>query len=201
MNIAVDEFIAKTPIIATGKQADVDRPVLVVVDPRSTAVEGVHFEMRPTIIPAGKSKDSVFVRLIRENLKVVEKELILILKILPNEEFNTDLVDVRVYNNGERSMYEYKIYVSDILAKPLRWNDNYYGDFSVKKFELICEVNSFPPAYMDGVPFDGRTISPADAQPIALRTYLHLEFEKEAGRTIYEADGVTEMTMGPQTTL
>lgn len=203
MDVNATETHVNISVTVTGKLSNTDRQVAVIADPQSTAKAGVHYEFPSTItIPAGSARASMSVRIIRSpDLNIDKKELLLVLSLQANDEFGVDF-QTALRSGKNRSLVQYKIYISDILIKPLRWLDAYYGTYSDKKFLLICEVNNIVPAFMDGQEVNGKTFGTSNMFAIARVSKIYLEQQRLAGNTIYE-DYLDEngdpvpMTMGP----
>lgn len=75
---------------------------------------------------------------------------------------------------------------------PSQWDPYLFGDFSAKKFKLICDVMDIEREKFLDYEYMGYRSS-----YIAKYMNRYLADEKAAGRTVYEEDGITEMTMGP----
>jgi len=210
------EATVDIPVSITGALSNVDRYAAFAVNTDlTTAVEGVHYEfLTNTItIPANSTSGQLGIRILRSPDLAIDREILkLSIRLEPNEQFDTEYkARLNTTTKVSRQVLEYPIYMSDILTKPRYWssvNETYFlGTYSEKKFTLICELNGFPHSYLDGEPWydsDGNLISQMTSttastyiQVYAKRTYIYLEAQKAAGNTIYEADGVTEMKLGP----
>jgi len=193
----ITESIDTIFVKASGRLADYDRQFSVKVDPTSTAVQGVHYEILSTTIPAGKPAGYVLLRVLRDPSLSEEggaDAAILKLSLQPNEEFGTDIKTTMV-NNKETSVLDFKVYITDKLVKPLRWMDDWFGKYSKAKFLLICEVNNFPPAFLDGQTIEGMTPwTVGDYAAIAQLTQIYLNNQDPP---IYDDENNEFMTMGP----
>ena len=80
---------------------------------------------------------------------------------------------------------------------PSQWNPYMFGEFSAKKFALICDEMDIPREEFNKKSEEaGYILSRMGYIGSYMKKYL--ADEKAAGRTVYEEDGITEMTMGPQ---
>jgi len=123
------------------------------------ATEGRHFRYpKRVLIPANAMQGVIPVTLFTSNLHILRDRLPFALVLENSEDFTTNFKTAFVEGNirGERNMLEWAIYVSNILVRPLFWNNNMYGPFSIKKYRLICEWNQLPLSAMDGVPWPGQ---------------------------------------------
>lgn len=85
------------------------------------------------------------------------------------------------------------VVISDVLRNaPAGWFLGIFGDFSKKKFELLCEWYN-----LSMVDFLSTTVMPINrARSIAQRAKIRLDELTAAGNPVMEADGVTPMKMG-----
>ena len=80
---------------------------------------------------------------------------------------------------------------------PSQWNPYMFGEFSAKKFALICDEMDIPRDEFNKK-------SEEVVYFLNIMGYIgsyrkkYLAVEKAAVLTVYEEDGITEMTMGPQ---
>lgn len=80
---------------------------------------------------------------------------------------------------------------------PSQWNPYMFGEFSAKKFALICDEMDIPREEFNKKSEEaGYILSRMGYIGSYMKKYL--ADEKAVGRTVYEEDGITEMTMGPQ---
>ena len=191
------EVIDTIFVKVSGRLADRDRQFSVKVDPTSTAVQGVHYEILSTTIPAGKPASYILLRVLRDPSLSEDDgadEVVLKLSLQANEEFGTDIKTTTI-DNKEKSMLDFKVYITDKLVKPFRWMDDWFGKYSKAKFLLICEVNNFPPAFLDGQTIEGMTPwTVGDYAAIAQLTQIYLNNQDPP---IYDDDNNEFMTMGP----
>lgn len=182
----------KIYISATGVPTTKDRPYKLLVDESlSTAKAGVHFVTPAPLqsIKAGSLFDTVLLKLLR-TADMVDNNYKIVLRLEPNENFNT-AIKFRIGSaNKPVSAIQYAIHVNDLLRKPGRWLDSYLGTFTRKKLFLLCELLNTTTAYLDtqapvsDVVFYGRF----------MQRYLNQMAAN--GTPVYEADG-SLMKMGP----
>ncbi|WP_159451859.1 DUF4843 domain-containing protein [Sphingobacterium psychroaquaticum] len=180
-------------VIATlSKPENVDRSYILKVDPKSTAIEGTHYEFvtKDFVISKNEIQDTVFIKWSKKP-EMANTEFKLYLYIESNENFNTDMKD-RVINpnTGEKiSHIKYQIIAHDMIPKPVYWLDSFYGPFTRKKFLLMCEVFDMEPLYFINL------MDISEMTALAKMMHRYLNEQKAAGNIIYEDNG-TPMTMG-----
>ena len=217
-SLATDAMYVDTSFVVntTGKLANYDREATIEVCPTSTAIEGVHFQAPTTVtIPAGSVSGSFSVRMLRaQDLQQESKTVRLTLLLVPNSQFGTDLQTQfgNVSNPASlRSLIEMNIFANDMITRPAYWGDSYFGTFSVKKYLLISDVNGWPPSFLDGVSWEGRSFLfngvPTVNQIIAAtRMLVYLTEMENNGTPVYEDyldefNNPVRMTMGPNARL
>lgn len=194
----VKETTVNIPLGVTGSPAATDRHYKLVVDPASTALAGTHFEFPDMVFRAGKVRDTLHL-LLKRTPDLASGTKKLILRLQPNDDFNTELL-YRVINNGTLdtvSMVAFSLTTTDILTAGPYWVDTYaryFGPFSLKKVNLMHDVL--------GMPLNIWSIAaPTTNQRITVIYYAsvmghYLADEKNKGNLILDEDG-TAMTMGP----
>lgn len=194
--LSVQDSTILIPVQATGVPHAQDREYLITIDPLSTATAADHYVIpQKFIMHAGKLVDSVPIKLLRaKDLQDTVKNIILDLH--PNNNFNTD---IRQWPLGGDTLntLSFQINVSDILQAGPYWTSvfaTYFGNFSVKKVQLMNTIAGMPLDF----PINGirDTNLSADASLYAITMSRYFQDQAAAGNTIYEADGVTPMTMG-----
>lgn len=88
------------------------------------------------------------------------------------------------------SAIEHTIYISDIVSEPAGWWGGLLGTFTVKKFNMMCEM--FDLTIND---FSKENMGSSRAKAYGQRFDTYLKAQKEAGNEILEEDG-TPMEMG-----
>lgn len=88
------------------------------------------------------------------------------------------------------SAIEHTIYISDVVMEPEGWFSGLLGKFTVKKFNLMCEMFGLT---IDD--FSKTNMNSNRARAFGERFNAYLRAQKEAGNEILEDDG-TPMTMG-----
>jgi len=186
------DSIQKVILATTGAMSTADRAYRLEVDPASTAIAGKHYDALPTafFIKKNQIKDTIQVK-IHRTADMLTNSYVLYLNLVENENFSIEMKD-KVINaaTGKRmSFIKYKIIISDILKKPTRWLDTYFGSFSRKKLFLICDYLNITPAYLD------TSISVAEMNAFGKLMQRYLNEQKAGGNIIYDEDG-TAMIMG-----
>ncbi|MBV7533258.1 DUF4843 domain-containing protein [Chitinophaga sp. sic0106] len=189
----VNDSVINVGFKATGPVANVDRKINIRASITSTAIEGTHFEALPQniILHAGKASDSFPIRLLRSpDLSSVPVELEL--ELQANENFGTN-IQYTITNSlsGARINYnKYRISISDILIQPVAWSAAYFGNFTRKKFNFICEVLELAPDV-----FTDNTMSIQQKQYYGIFIQRYLRELAANGSPVLEDDG-TPMAMG-----
>lgn len=157
---------------------------------------GVDFEpvSESQIIKAGAVAETIVVTLKRTD-ELKDGEKFLTLELLENENFSTNY---KVENNKETNSKDvdkcrHTVVFSELMtAVPVTWNEYYFGMFSYKKFVTICEVMNISRTKF----LDTSYMSFGRKAYIAQKMKQYFIDEKDAGRTVYEDDNKTEMSMG-----
>lgn len=182
------------PIIigTTSLPTEADRDYVLKIDPRSTAIEGIHYKILNTnfSIPKNSVADTVFIQWFKtEDMFAKEFQLSLVLE--PNQNFATNMVN-RILNSTTGSTIShinYRIYAHDMLPKPKYWLDSFYGPFTRKKFYLMCEVLQLDVQYFIELADTGASFAYAKL----MQRYLN--DQRDLGNIIVDEDG-KPMTMG-----
>lgn len=191
-----DKQTQKINIKTIGKVYDYDRVVNIKFT-LTNAVEGVDFEPfeEQYVIKAGETTLVIPITMIRtEALQTEEK--VIDMELLNNEFFKT----YYDFGSNDRTTWvktdrlkQTLIFSEFMTQRPQQWNPYVLGTFSPKKFKLICDIMGIErEKFLDASYMGYRT------SYIGKFMKKYLADEKAAGRTVYEEDGVTEMTMGPQ---
>lgn len=183
------------PLGVSGTPAAFDRSYSVVADPASSAVEGIHYELPDLKIHAGVVKDTLRLLLKRAaDLTAGKKKLIL--RLQPNEYFQTDLRYWKSSTRDSVPMLQFTVTVSDLLEAGPYWQSVYtrfFGKFSKKKMYLINERLGMPLDfwYDPVLTTNGRGL----ATYYAAITARYLAEQADLGNTIIDEDGFP-MKMG-----
>jgi len=187
-------YVKEIKVNTIGQVYDYDR----VVNIKFTLVnakEGVDIEPLADqyVVKAGENKMVIPIVMLRtadlqKEAKVIDIEL------LENEYFKT----VYDYGSGDEITWvktdrlrQTLIFSEFMDQRPSTWDPYMLGTFSQKKFNLICNrMGIAREKFLDRDYMSYRT------NYIASYMKKYLAEEKAAGRTVYEEDGVTEMTMG-----
>ena len=158
INIAGNVDTLKLKVMITGALKDYDRPFLVsVVSDSTTAIEDVNYKILndELVIKANQNHGFIPVVLYRtENIQKEKKHLML--QIIPNAHFTIGLpIWKRLpgqwessIKNGDFRADSHTLEISDFVSRPARWiglaqttgrEAGLWGDFTEKKYRLICE--------------------------------------------------------------
>lgn len=187
---SLDKKVFLIPIRVQGKLSNVDRKVKVTVDPSSTAVEETNFSLPENIlIRAGKEVDTIAVTVYRTpDLKL--KMATLVLNLEENEFFSTKMQSTvtNVITKKTMSFVRFKLSFDDRMTEPKGWYQYFLGNFSAKKFLLMCDLlNLDSTMFITAVGTNGLTS--ADYRYYGTFMKRYLEDQKASGNTIYEEDG------------
>lgn len=192
--VDVDRQVQEIKIKTIGQVYDYDRAVNLKITPVN-AVEGVDFEplAEQYVVKAGENSLVVPIVMIRTGA-LQKEEKVIDMELLENEYFKT----YYDYGSGDRVTWvktnrlkQTLIFSEFMNQRPATWDPYVLGTFSQKKFNLICnEMGIAREKFLDSKYMSYRT------NYIASYMKKYLAEQKAAGNTIYEEDGVTEMTMG-----
>ncbi|HTJ13731.1 MAG TPA: DUF4843 domain-containing protein [Dinghuibacter sp.] len=191
----VRDSILVIPVAVTGSPSGHDRSYGIVVDPASSAVAGTHYELPDSFVfRAGHVLDTLSVTLLRAQ-DLQDTTRFLILHLHAGKDFSTGMPFI--YNGSDTvSTLTFTIALSDQLTPGPYWTSvftPYFGTFSVRKVQLMNQVVGMPLNFW--VNLNNLNLS-AQASYFAITMSRYLKNQALAGDTIYEADGVTPMTMG-----
>ena len=214
-----DTIIKKIPLKIQGHTARFDRTVNLVVAKNeniTAAVEGEHFKLPESIvIPADSisAEVSVMIFPLKDLDNDGEPDLYkdtyyFNLKLQPNENFEVNLSGaekVKPSNNGTRFIRydDFWMGFSAIIKKPEAWEgsgaEERLGTYSFKKMRLYALVNEEPLESWQGVEDIDADDMPSfwdrDLRNGTDKLKQYLQEQKDAGNTIYEEDGTTEMVI------
>lgn len=189
----IDEAITLVPVVIVGDIANIDRRFGYKINETSTAMEGEDFRILDAFIPAGKISGGFIVELSRKN---IEKDAFkyIDLELVPNENFVTDYDSIPRSSASTKiktSTLTFRLWFNNGLLQPKYWSSYQVGYFSTRKAQLLIEHTSLTD---EGLYSDE---TPQMMICIAIRDEFTRWFNDEniAGRTIYEADGRTPMTL------
>ncbi|MDR2282886.1 MAG: DUF4843 domain-containing protein [Sphingobacterium sp.] len=194
-------------VFTTGGPASIDRSYNIDFSKNSTLREGIDYELLTPqfVIRSGEVRDVLVFKLLRTP-KMQTDTLFMDMKLLPNENFETEMVNQIVGTGKNKKKKNFTIHhftVDDIAGAPWFWDPKknpsatslmgYLGDFSAKKFQIMASRFDWD---IDVV--TAEKYMPAANLLVAwsksMQVYLN---EMEAmGTPVYEVDGVTFMKMG-----
>ncbi|KAF2509443.1 DUF4843 domain-containing protein [Flavobacterium zhairuonense] len=187
------EIVGKTyniPVRVQGDISDIDRKVKLVVDPKSTAIAGTHFEIpQDFVIPAGKVVTDLPVKVFR-TADMKKNGFLLILNLEENESFKTEMKskEINVLTHKRISFITFKLSFDDKLTQPIGWYASSLGVFSAKKFFLMCDLIHLDPVIFNQK-LGGPGLAIADFMYYQAFMKRYLADQKASGNTIYEEDG------------
>ncbi|GGH12627.1 DUF4843 domain-containing protein [Pedobacter zeae] len=186
------DSIINMVITATGPKSDQDRPYKLIVNPSSTAIEGVHYQIlsKNFSIKKNKTLDTVKIKFFRK-VEMQTTTFLLSFDLQSNENFATNMNNkvINTTTGQKLSFVNYRWLINDIIKKPARWVDGYLGTFSRKKLFLMVSVLGVDPSYLDS------SVSIAELAAYGKFMQRYLNEQKVAGNVILEDNG-SEMIMG-----
>ena len=182
--IAGDTDTVRIPVRVMGALADYDRPFAVRVRDDIwgdfIAREGVHYRILHDLsyIPANSRQGYATVLALRAEAPEDKVEVGLFIRLVPNQHFVTSFETVinNTTQRWERSVLDFRIFISDTLVRPWIWQHEhtvrFWGRFSARKYELILHKDIGIPSRLFWerlAPWEGRWVGPPDAEPVAFR--------------------------------
>ena len=206
----VNTITTRLPIRIIGSAMDYDRPYKLLIADSSTMKEGEDYRIVNDHLVIGKGMVSDTLEIIFNRTAIMkENPLHLYLELLPNEHFGSNMKSRTVVSGGVTRELFYtrlNITVDDIAGAPPFWkeNSNYYsythsylGTFSSLKFQLL--INRFNLKVEEVVApnwfLSNGNYFRLSGWGFGMQAWLN-KMEAE-NNTVYEADGVTKMKMGP----
>jgi hypothetical protein len=190
--VKAQDSLVNMIITTTGAKSTEDRPYKLVVNAASTAKEGVHYEILDKSFTIRKNKlmDTVRIKFLRKT-DMQTANMLLSFDLLANESFDTEMKDkvINTTTGKKTSFVNYRWFVNDIIKKPGRWLDSYFGPFTRKKLLLMTTILNIEPAYLD------ISVSPGESLAYGKYMFRYLNEQKLAGNIILEDDG-SVMVMG-----
>lgn len=190
-----DTLHANIKIKTIGDVCDYDR--IVDLSFVFTCVEpGIDIEPLAESYAVKAGENSLVVPIVMKRTETLQKEEKRItMELHENEFFKT----YYSYGAGDRISWvktdrlKFTLIFSEFMTTPPScWDKYMLGDFSPKKFRLICDVMK-----IEREKFLDYWYMVYRSSYIGSSMKKYLAAEKANNRTVYEEDGVTEMTMGP----
>lgn len=192
-----------------GNVKEYDRHIsMQIVSGESTAVEGEDYEGfdLTQCVKANERQIEIPCRIIRTD-KLTKENLILslIIRLLENDDFSLPLVWWKPFGNIYGNVHDsvnvvrHVIMIDNIVKKPNLWKKEYWGEWSVKKFTIMCDL--FQMTWDD---FNVLTLDQDSRLRVMGQNLDRYLREKEAdGETIYEDErdengDLVKMTAGSQ---
>jgi hypothetical protein len=200
------DSVVQIAVKVMGRVAPYDRPVTAaLIGDESTAVEGVDFDIQPSVIPANSLAGTLNIRLVNTD-KIQTSVLLAKLRLTPNDHFHVDYTQAKISDGV--SATEYSVYFDAKHDIPGLWADAtsgarlrmYFGEYSEKKLEMMCFVWGFTRDYFE---YDSETYATSmeclnarfPSSPTALASYwlmlnhYVLNWEKENGKDLLDENG------------
>lgn len=181
-----------------GKQRNYDRPVKIVVDPlRTTAVEGVHFEVRTDTIAvkANMSTVQMPVRFLR-TADMTENTYCVAFKLEDNEHFKCYLPTYKNTNSYTSTGKlipgdKYIISVSELYTAPRYWDtaSPFFGVWSPLKYVVVNTVCEWTTTDWSNAAMTGQKIQYGRLHFAAVQVQLYLQEMANAGTPVKDNDG------------
>lgn len=177
----------------SGQVTDFERKIRMKVA-ETDGVVGTDFVALPEYYTVAASNTVCIAPVILKRSELLkQEERYLIIELQDNEDFRLMLPEQNKNKSREKySKIRYKIVFSEIMVAPKRWNNAYFGTFSVKKLAVMCEKMQITRDKFN----DANYMLLSRQRYIAKKMKQILEECKANNATIYEDDNVTEMTMG-----
>ena len=124
----------------SGQVTDFDRKLRMKVA-ETNGTEDTDFMALPEYYTvAARSTVCIAPVILKRSELLKQEERYLILELQESEDFKLMLPEQNKNKSGEKySKIRYKIVFSEIMVAPKRWNNAYFGTFSVKKLSVMCE--------------------------------------------------------------
>lgn len=200
-NMVGDTMYMSLKVRIMGSIENVDRyfDVRVVGDTATTAEPLTDYTLAATRfpIPAGERDGYVKVDFFNTD-KLTDTVMFLTIELLENETFALPMRSWVKLDNDQTAdkvsinVIRHVIGFTNSIQKPVAFNELIWGIYSQKKMQIILEVCGLT---MDDFS-SSQKMPTATAKILCQRFNKYLQAMKAKGETVYEADGVTEMTVG-----
>lgn len=135
-------------VCMSGHISEQDRPISAeVIKNESSAVYGEDIEILPSFIMAKEVTGVLLVKL-KNSTKLTTNTLMARIRLVPNEYFHVDYYEATGFPYVKKNGTEYNIYFDAKTEIPSLWANTssapylnaYFGAYSYRKLQLICEV-------------------------------------------------------------
>lgn len=191
-------YVLKTKIYTLGKTAAYDRPVKISIDAaRTTAVEGVHFEVAldTVCIKAGESSASVEVRFLRP-MDLLKRSVRLGLVLEANEHFSLygDFKNTNSYTATGKQIdgTRFSFTVSELQTQPSYWSSctSFFGPWTARKYVALNKLTGWTNQEWSDASWGGSvSIVSGRLSFVAIRFQKYLQEMADAGTPLQEEDG------------
>jgi hypothetical protein len=174
-----DQALTPMPVELIGTPMDKDRTYKIEVVKDLTSAAAANYSIPDSFtLKAGHIIDTAWIT-VKKTPDITVKPVRLVLQIASSNDLKA----------GQNDYSVSILYISNVIAKPDWWDeevtDSYLGDYSDKKYKLFIQVTGLS------------DLDASDATQLQYYTILFKNYllrEKDAGRTVYEDNGM-EMTV------
>ncbi|UYQ94503.1 DUF4843 domain-containing protein [Chitinophaga horti] len=201
VNFSLVKDVADTffiPVQVLGKGAPQVRPYTLQVNQQLTTAEaGKHYVIlspADSLAIRANGVDGGFNIIINRPADLREKAFELVLDLVPNEHFTTNMKVFNYAVNPAVKATQWKVKIEDILYRPFAWDasEAYAGTYSRAKLELMIATQSLSLSQFYNSPLYSST----QLNNFSVTMQRYLNAQRAAGNTIYDTDG-SVMVMGP----
>jgi hypothetical protein len=202
---SVTDTVFNLPVAVTGSASNKDRVFEMTVDPASTAVASTDYVLPGSfLVHAGRLIDTISI-LFKRTAAIKISPVSLVLQLKENDQFRTQFPYRGTLGNSLSfidptdtiQVETFKVNLSDMLQAGPYWSgySYYFGDFSEKKVRLMNQITGMP---LDFWSVDSYSSTQQQASTLYYGGFMarYLSDQAYQGNILFEADGITKMTMG-----
>lgn len=195
------EVKVDVPVKVIGTVTDYDRYFKIKAS-GGTAIEGVDYKKLDDqyMVPAGQASVNLPVILLR-NDRLTTESYYIDLQLVESEDFKLILPFlINIGNNEKMDATRFRVRFSEIITIPsywVSWGGSYFGDWSIKKFQILNSLMDWTPRDWN---YAGRNGFPVQLGKFPYAATIFREYLQNAadkGDIIYDEDGVTPMQLAP----
>jgi hypothetical protein len=186
MKISGDTVVVLLNVFTTGRTKDYDRRFgLEAVADSTTAVSGLDYDPLPEFYTIKAGETRTFIPIVMQrNASLRTEEKRLYVRLVATEDFSVQMTEY-LWASKLRDVTSFDILVNDFVIQPELWIATYWGEFSVKKIQLMCEILNF--TYDDFSNQNSQLISFQRDVAFTMSDYLTEKYN--AGTPVREEDG------------
>ena len=152
----------------------------------NAAIPGVHYDALETtgIIHANTEYTDIKVHLYRDE-SLQDTSYVIDLALRETADFSLPMKIWKSndgYTSGTPNIIRHLIVVDDALYKPQNWNDEYFGTYSQKKFQLMLDVGGYSFEQFE----DANVMNSVARMALAQSMKNYLDDMEAAGTPVYE---------------